>query len=110
MPVMRTLESPQTIETKHGIKKATHEVFCYSIMPFQNPPIQVRIYKGTLDAAGHFQVLTDTQAPIEITQEEFKWLLNPTPQGKPAGDFRLSDVLWILKRRLAKSEGKSASE
>lgn len=97
MGVMRTLERPETIETKRGLKTVTHEVFCYSIAPFRSPPITVIVYKGTLDSKGQFNVLLDTQSTIEISQEEFRWLLNPTPQGKPAGDFRLSDVLVILQ-------------
>jgi hypothetical protein len=97
MGVMRTLERPETIETKHGLKKVTHEVYCFSITPFLSPPITVMVYKGSLDAKGNFQVLAECQSTISINQEEFRWLLNPTPQGKPAGDFRLSDVLVILK-------------
>lgn len=97
MSVMRILERPETVETKHGFKRATHEVYCYSIKPFMNPPITVSIYKGTLDAKGHFQVLVESQTTIEVGQEGFRWLLNPTPQGKPAGDFRLSDVLTVLQ-------------
>jgi len=109
MSIMRTLERPETIETRQGIKKVTHEVYGYAIMPFQNPPIKVHTYKGMLDAAGHFQVLVDTQSTIEITPEEFKWLLNPTPNGKPAGDFRLSDVWSVLKRRYEKGEVKATT-
>lgn len=99
MAVMRALQQPETIETKKGIRKVTHEVYGYAIMPFQNPPITVQVFKGSLDGNGHFQVLASSQTRIEITQEEFRWLLNPTPKGKPAGDFRLSDVLGVLERR-----------
>ncbi len=99
MSVMRTLDHPETVETKHGIKKATHEVFCYAITPFQSPPIKVQTYKGNLDSNGHFQVLIDTQTTIDLSQEEFKKLLSPTPEGKPAGDFRISDILRALKSR-----------
>lgn len=106
MSIMRTLGHPETIETKQGIKKVTHEVYSYAITPFQNPPIKVHVYKGTFDSVGHFQVLVDTQTTIEISQEEFRWLLNPTPNGKPAGDFRLSDVWSVLKRRHEKAEVK----
>jgi hypothetical protein len=97
MSVMRILERPETVETKHGFKKATHEVYCYSIKPFVSPPITVSIYKGSLDARGHFQVLVESQTTIDVGQEGFRRLLNPSPQGKPAGDFRLSDVLHLLQ-------------
>jgi len=40
---------------------------------------------------------------VDITQEEFKLLLDPTPAGKPAGDFRLSDVMSVLNRRFNKN-------
>jgi hypothetical protein len=103
MAVMRILEHPETIETRNGLKKVTHEVFCYAITPFQNPPIKVLVYKGNMDGQGHLEIHTDTQSTVEITQDEFKSLLNPTPAGKPAGDFRLSDVMSVLNRRFKKN-------
>ena len=99
MAILRPLARPELVETKKGIKKATHEIYSYAITPFLVPPIKVHTYKGTLDAAGRFQVLVDTQSTIELTQAEFKGLLDPNPKGKKAGDFRLSDVLEILRKR-----------
>ncbi len=103
MSILRPLEQPLIVETKKGIKKVTHEVYSYAITPFLVPPIKVHTYKGTLDAAGRFQVLVDTLATIELTQAEFKGLLDPSPKGKRAGDFRLSDVLNVLRSREAES-------
>jgi hypothetical protein len=103
MSLMRTLERPETVETRHGLKKVTHEVYCYAITPFQNPPIKVLVYKGNMNGLGHLEVLTETQASLDLTQEEFKLLLDPTPAGKPAGDFRLSDVMSVLNRRFKKN-------
>lgn len=99
MAILRPLDRPEIVETKKGIRKVTHEIYGYAITPFSVPPVKVHTYKGTLDAAGRFQVLVDTQATLELTQAEFKGLLDPNPNGKRAGDFRLSDVLEILKKR-----------
>lgn len=99
MAILRPLDRPETVDTKKGIKKVTHEIFSYSINPFLILPVKVQAYKGTLDAAGHFQVLAETQSIVELTQLEFKGLLDPNPKGKRAGDFRLSDVLEILRKR-----------
>ena len=104
MAILRPLNRPEIVETKKGIKKVTHEIYSYAITPFLVPPIKVHTYKGTLDAGGRFQVLVDTQATIELTQAEFKGLLDPNPKGKRAGDFRLSDVLEILRRRGGRAE------
>ena len=68
MAVMRMLERPETVETKHGFRKATHEVYCYSINPFISPPITVSIYKGTMDATGPFQVMVESQTTIDVGQ------------------------------------------
>ena len=38
---------------------------------------------------------------MDITPSGFRELISPTPQGKPAGDFRLSGVLGVLRRRNA---------
>jgi len=98
MSVLKSIE-PEIVYTSEGKKKATHEAYCYTITPFQNPPIKVLIYKGLIDRRGQFQTLGDTQHCIDITAQEFKELLDPNPNGKPAGDFRLSDVLSLVKRR-----------
>ena len=81
MTVLRSLDPPETIETQQGIKRATHEVYCYAITPFLNPPIKILVYKDSMDASGHFQVLVSTQITIEFSQEKFKELLNPTLKG-----------------------------
>ncbi len=100
MTVMRLLDHPETIETKEGIRKVTHEAYCYSITPFLNPPIKVITFKGFIDPAkGRFRPVTSTQTLVDITPDEFRALLNPTSEGKPAGDFRLSDIHGILNRR-----------
>jgi hypothetical protein len=36
---------------------------------------------------------------MHINPTEFRELISPTPQGKPAGDFQLSDVLCLIRRR-----------
>jgi hypothetical protein len=99
MAILRPLDRPEIVETKKGIRKVTHEIYSYAITPFQVPPIKVHTYKGTFDGTGRFQVLVDTQFTLEITQAEFKGLLDPNPKGKKAGDFRLSDVLELLRKR-----------
>jgi hypothetical protein len=60
----------------------------------------VQVYKGHIDQRGTFQAL-DAPKDILITQDEFKELLRPNEHGKPAGDFRLSDILRCLKLREA---------
>jgi hypothetical protein len=99
MSVMRMLVHPETVDTKDGIHKATHEAYCYSITPFLNPPIKVSTYKGFIDSSGRFHPITDSQTVTEITLDEFRTLLRPTSQGKPTGDFRLSDIQGVLVYR-----------
>lgn len=98
MSVMRALDEAEYIYTRDGKKRVTHEAFSYLITPFAYPPIKVMVYKGHIDTRGTFQAL-DAPRDIFITAEEFKDLLCPNSQGKPAGDFRLSDILRCLKKR-----------
>lgn len=98
MSVMRALEEAEYIYTRDGKKRVTHEAYSYMITPFAYPPIKVLVYKGHIDHRGTFQAL-DAPKDIIITQDEFKELLSPNAQGKPAGDFRLSDILRCLKKR-----------
>src|SRR4051812_26690188 len=109
MSVMRALSEAEYVYTRDGKKRVTHEAYSYTITPFAYPPIKVQIYKGHIDLKGTFQAL-DLPKDIHITQEEFKELLCPNAQGKPAGDFRLSDILRCLKKRTAPkdSEGTAA--
>jgi hypothetical protein len=78
------------------------------ITPFAYPPIKVQVYKGHIDQRGTFQAL-DAPKDILITQDEFKELLLPNKQGKPVGDFRLSDILRCLKMREAAAAGTAAN-
>lgn len=98
MSVMRALEDAEYIYTREGKKRVTHEAYSYMITPFAYPPIKVLVYKGHIDHKGIFQAV-DVPKDIILTQEEFKELLCPNAHGKPAGDFRLSDILRCLKRR-----------
>jgi hypothetical protein len=98
MSVMRALEEAEYVYTREGKKRATHEAYGYMITPFAYPPIKVQVYKGHIDQRGTFHAL-EAPKDILITQEEFKELLSPNANGKPAGDFRLSDILGCLKRR-----------
>lgn len=102
MSVMKALEVSEIVYTKDGKKRATHEAYCYSIVPYHNPPVTLEVVKGLIDKNGQFLALLTTVRAIEITPDEFRQLISPTPQGKPAGDFRLSDVLSLLKKRLPK--------
>lgn len=110
MSVMRALEEAEYVYTRDGKKRVTHEAYSYLITPFAYPPIKVMVYKGLIDHRGTFQAI-DAPKDIVLTQEEFKELLSPNSQGKPAGDFRLSDVLRCLKRRTLpkKAPGESAA-
>lgn len=90
--------------------RATHEALSYMITPFQNPPITVLAYKGLIDRNGQFKPITTTPTPVQLTPEEFKELISPTSEGKPAGDFRLSDILQVLKKRLGNGAKAPASE
>jgi hypothetical protein len=103
MSVMKALEVSEIVYTKEGRKRATHEAYCYSIVPYHNPPVKLEVVKGLIDKNGQFLALPTTVKAIEITPDEFRQLISPTPQGKPAGDFRLSDVLSLLKKRLQKA-------
>jgi len=107
MSVMRALGEAEYIYTRDGKKRVTHEAYSYMITPFAFPPIKVQIYKGHIDHRGTFQAL-DAPKDVHITQEEFKELLSPNAQGKPAGDFRLSDILRCLKKRNAPKESSGA--
>jgi hypothetical protein len=98
MSVMRALEEAEYVYTREGKKRVTHEAYGYMITPFAYPPIRVQVYKGHIDQSGTFHAL-DAPKDILITQDEFKELLNPNAQGKPAGDFRLSDILRCLRNR-----------
>ncbi len=98
MSVMRALEEAEYVYTREGKKRVTHEAYAYMITPFAYPPIKVQVYKGHIDQRGTFHAL-DAPKDILITQDEFKQLLSPNAQGKPAGDFRLSDILRCLKNR-----------
>jgi hypothetical protein len=98
MSVMRALEEVEYVYTREGKKRATHEAYGYMITPFAYPPIRVQVYKGHIDQRGTFHAL-EAPKDIIITQDEFKELLSPNANGKPAGDFRLSDILGCLKRR-----------
>ncbi len=100
MSVMRALDEAEYVYTREGKKRVTHEAYSYMITPFAYPPIKVLVYKGHIDNRGTFQAV-DSPKDIIITQEEFKELLCPNAHGKPAGDFRLSDILRCLKRRNA---------
>jgi hypothetical protein len=95
---MRALEEAEYVYTRDGKKRVTHEAYSYLITPFAYPPIKVLVYKGHIDHRGTFQAL-DAPKDIIITQDEFKELLCPNSHGKPAGDFRLSDILRCLKKR-----------
>lgn len=98
MSVMRALNEAEYVYTRDGKKRATHEAYSFMITPFAYPPIKVFVYKGHIDQRGTFQAL-DAPKDLVITQDEFKELLRPNPQGKPTGDFRLSDILHCLKKR-----------
>lgn len=100
MSVMRALDEAEYVYTREGKKRVTHEAYSYMITPFAYPPIKVLIYKGHIDQKGTFQAV-DSPKDIILTQAEFKELLCPNAHGKPAGDFRLSDILRCLKRRNA---------
>ena len=58
------------------------------------------VHKGHIDHPGSFQAVNDPK-DIIITHDEFMELLSPNAHGKPAGDFRLSDILRCLRRRTA---------
>ncbi len=102
MSVLKALETPETVYTPDGKIRATHETYSYVITPFHNPPIKVSIHKGHIDRNGLFKSIPSSAKSIDLTPEEFKELISPTPEGKPAGDFRLSDILRVLKKRLDK--------
>jgi len=106
MSVMRALDEAEYVYTGNGKKRATHEAYSFLITPFAYPPIKVLVYKGHIDQRGIFQAL-DVPRDIIITQDEFKELIRPDSHGKPAGDFRLSDILRCLKKRHAPKESRS---
>jgi hypothetical protein len=99
MSVMKALDAPETVYTQDGKKRVTHETYIFNITPYMNPPITVQTVKGLIDKRGQFQAVPGNLNLIHVTLEEFKQLISPTPQGKPAGDFRLSDVLKLIKKR-----------
>lgn len=99
MSVMKALESPEIIYTRDGKKRATHEAYSYHITPYQNPPVKLEVVKGFIDKNGQFLAIPTSTRIVDITLTEFRELISPTPQGKPAGDFRLSDVLGVIRRR-----------
>lgn len=101
MSVMKALESPEIIYTRDGKKRATHEAYSYHITPYQNPPVKLEVVKGYIDKNGQFLAIPTSAKVVDITLTEFRELISPTPQGKPAGDFRLSDVLGVIRRRTA---------
>lgn len=101
MSVMKALENPEVIYTRDGKKRATHEAYSYHITPYQNPPVKLEAVKGFIDKSGQFQAIPTSARVVEISLTEFRELISPTPQGKPAGDFRLSDVLSVIRRRTA---------
>lgn len=110
MSVMKALEKPETIYTRDGKKRVTHEAYSYHITPYQNPPVKLEVVKGFIDHHGQFLAVHATVKVVDITPTEFRELISPTPQGKPAGDFRLSDVLGMLKRRTAAPAQAAARE
>lgn len=99
MSILKPLETPEVIFTDEGSRKMTHEVFCYSITPLSNPPVTVDVFKGWINKKGLFQTLETSKRSNAITADEFKELLEGNPSGKPAGDFRLSDILRVLGKR-----------
>lgn len=110
MSVMKALEMAETVYTRDGKKRATHEAYSYHITPYQNPPVKLEMVKGYIDKSGQFLALPTTLKVVDITLTEFRELISPTPQGKPAGDFRLSDVLGLIRRRSAEPAKAAAAE
>lgn len=110
MSVMKALEMAETVYTRDGKKRATHEAYSYHITPYQNPPVKLEMVKGYIDKSGQFLALPTTLKVVDITLTEFRELISPTPQGKPAGDFRLSDVLGLIRRRSAEPTKAAAAE
>lgn len=110
MSVMKALETPETIYTRDGKKRVTHEAYSYHITPYQNPPVKLEVVKGFIDKNGQFLAIPASCRVVDITPTEFRELISPTPQGKPAGDFRLSDVLGLLRRRTTAPAAAAAAE
>ncbi len=99
MSLLRALEVAQEIITPEGKIRLTHEAYCYTIVPYAFPPIQVKRVKGHIDRMGRFRPVLPMESGFEISQDEFRQLISPTSMGKPAGDFRISDVVAIWRKR-----------
>jgi hypothetical protein len=112
MALMKALDEPQEIVTSEGKVKLTHEAYCFTIVPYAFPPVQVRSVRGHIDRMGRFKPMLPMETSFEISQEEYRLLISPTPQGKPAGDFRISDVIamWRKRNHPPEPEGKTAAK
>lgn len=104
MSVMKALDEAEMVYTRDGKRRATHEAFSYHITPYKNPPVKVEMVKGFIDRHGQFLAIPESIRALDITASEFRELISPTPQGKPAGDFRLSDVLTLVRRRVSEAQ------
>jgi hypothetical protein len=97
---MKALLVAEETSTREGKKRVTHEVYNYMIKPYASPPIVVEIVKGNI-INGKFKPIVESAAKFQISFEEFKLLISPNDKGKPAGDFRLSDIVALLRKRNA---------
>ncbi len=99
MALLKSLDEPYEMVTAEGKIRVTHEAYCYTIVPFAFPPVQIKTVKGHIDRMGRFKPLLPMVTAFEVSQEEFRALISPTTQGKPAGDFRISDIVSMWRKR-----------
>ncbi len=101
MGLMKALLSTEEIPTSEGRKKVTYEAYNFVIKPYCSPPIVLEIVKGNI-SNGKFKPIVESAKKFLFTFEEYKLLMLPNANGKPAGDFRLSDVVDLIRKRNAR--------
>lgn len=92
------LTTPETVQSPYGPVQATHEDYGHIFHPHVGQVRSFR-YLGTVDADGKFNPFPNAEgAGVLIENDDYKELIAPTTQGKPAGVFRTDDVIRIHKK------------
>lgn len=97
---IRPLAAPETLPVTGGSFTLTHSMEVLHVNPRStDAAIEVRKMKGVIDENGVFKDIGSHQV-VTLDAQGFSDLLASTGGGKPAGDFRLSDIApAILKRQ-----------
>lgn len=105
---VRMLPTPETVPVDGGVFTLTHQMERMILDP-RNPSaaVEVRKMKGYLDKSGAFVDFGAHEVSI-LDAQGLADLMADTTSGKPAGDFRLSDIAPAITKRAAEKEAAKA--